>query len=111
MLKRIYKKKLLLSSIVIFSIGLLCIFPHNNKKITIKEELNYNENIKTSPIFLLDSNNFIACTKIITKEKNIEKKAKELLESLIIDGPKQDNIPNGFKAIIPNGTKILSLKY
>lgn len=90
---------------------LLCIFPQKNKKINIKEEMNYNENIKTSPIFLLDSNNYIACTKIISKEKSIEKKAMELLESLIIDGPKQDNIPNGFKAIIPNGTKIYSLKY
>ena len=111
MLKKMYRKKLLICSIVIFSMFLLCIFPQKNKKINIKEEMNYNENIKTSPIFLLDSNNYIACTKIISKEKSIEKKAMELLESLIIDGPKQDNIPNGFKAIIPNGTKIYSLKY
>ena len=106
-----YRKKLLICSIVIFSIFLLCIFPHKDKKINIKEELSYNENVKTSPIFLLDSNNYIACTKIISKEKSIEKKAMELLESLIIDGPKQDNIPNGFKAVIPSGTKIYSLKY
>ena len=30
---------------------------------------------------------------------------------LIIDGTKQDNVPNGFKAIIPSNTKIRSLTY
>ena len=111
MIKKIYKKKLIICSIVIFSIFLLCIFPHKNDFINIKEELSYKENIETSTIFLMDSNNYIACTKIITKEKNVEKKAFELIESLIIDSSKQDNIPNGFKAIIPNGTKILSINY
>ena len=98
-------------SIVIFSILLVCLFPHKKNNITIKEEVNYKDNYSTSTIFLLDSNNYLACTKIVTKEKNIEKKAIELLESLIIDSNKQDNIPNGFKAIIPSGTKIISLKY
>ena len=111
MLKRMYKKKLLICSIVIFSIFLVCLFPHKKDNITIKEELSYNEDITTSTIFLLDSKNYVAATKIITKEKNIEKKAKELLESLIIDSDKQDNIPSGFKEIIPSGTKILSLIY
>ena len=111
MLRRMYKKKLLICSIVIFSIFLMCLFPHKKDNIIIKEELSYNEEIKTSTIFLLDSNNYIACTKIITKEKDIEKKAIELLESLTIDSNKQDNIPSGFKAIIPSGTKILSLNY
>ena len=111
MIKKMYKKKLLICSIVIFSMLLLCIFPHKNNFINIKEELSYKDNIETSTIFLMDSNNYIACTKIITKEKNIEKKAVELIESLIIDSSKQDNIPNGFKAIIPSGTKILSINY
>ena len=77
----------------------------------IKEELSYNKDVTTSSKFLLDSNNYVAATKIITKEKDIEKKAKELLESLIIDSDKQDNIPSGFKALIPSGTRILSLIY
>lgn len=111
MLKRMYKRKLIICTLVLFSIFLVCLFPHKKYNTNIKEELNYNNNVNTSTIFLLDSNNYIACTKIITKEKNIEKKAIELLESLIIDSNKQDNIPNGFKAIIPAGTKILSLKY
>ena len=50
-------------------------------------------------------------TKIITNSKDTVSKAKELLEALIIDGTKQDSIPNGFKAIIPSNTKIRSLTY
>ena len=65
----------------------------------------------TSTIFLCDSNNLLASTNIITKSKDIESKAKELIEALIIDGTKQDSIPNGFKAIIPTNTKIRSLTY
>ena len=111
MLKRMFRKKLIICSLVLFSILLVCMFPHKKDKANIKEELSYNEEIETSTIFLLDSNEYVACTKIITQEKEIEKKAKELLESLTIDSEKQDNIPSGFKAIIPNGTKVLSLKY
>ena len=43
---------------------------------------------------------YIKGIKICGTAKDIEKKATELLESLIIDSNKQDNIPNGFKAII-----------
>ena len=112
MLKRIYTKKLIVCSIVIFAIILIYFIPSDNKKLKIKEEVEYvNEDIKTSKIFLLDSNNYLASTDIIAKGKTVEAKAKELIEALIIDGKKQDSIPNGFKAIIPSNTKIRSLVY
>ena len=111
MVKRMYKKKLILCSLVIFSIFMICLVPKKHNKLNIKEEVSYKDEIETSAIYLLDSNNYLACAKIITNEKDIEKRAVELLESLIIDSNKQDNIPSGFKAIIPSETKILSLKY
>ena len=111
MLKRFYIKKLLVCSIVIFAILLIYIIP-NDEKLEIKEEIEYvNKDVDTSIIFLSDANNYLASTKIVTKEKDIESKAKELIEALIIDGTKQDSIPNGFKAIIPSNTKIRSLTY
>lgn len=110
MLKRIYKKKILLCLIVLFSIFMIYIIPNEEKVDNIKEELVYtNKDITTSDIFLLDSNNYLANTKIVTTKTNIEEKAKELLEALIIDGSLQDSIPSGFKAIIPSGTRIRSL--
>lgn len=112
MLKRIYIKKLIVCFVAIFAILLLKVIPNNNEKLSIKEELNYvDKKIETSTIFLLDSNNLLASTKIITENKTIESKAKELLEALTIDGKKQDLIPSGFKAIIPSNTKVLSLTY
>lgn len=113
MLKKFYLKKLLVCTIVIFTLLLIYVIPENKEeKLKITEEVEYvNKDIDTSTIFLSDSNNYLAMTKIITKSKDIESKARELLEALIIDGTKQDNIPNGFKAIIPSNTKIRSLTY
>ena len=112
MLKRFYIKKLIICSIVIFAILLIYVIPDNNNKLQVKEEVEYvNKNIETSTIFLCDSNNYLASTEIVTKNKDIESKAKELIEALIIEGTKQDSIPNGFKSIIPSNTKIRSLTY
>lgn len=112
MLKRLYIKKLVICSIVIFAILLIYIIPGNNNELQVTEEVEYvNTNVETSTIFLSDSNNYLASAEIVTKSKDIEGKAKELLEALIIDSSKQDNIPNGFKAIIPNNTQIRSLTY
>ena len=112
MLRRLYKKKLVICSIVIFTILLIYFIPNEKDKLTYKEEVEYvNVDIKTSKIFLLDSNNYLASTDIITKSTDTVSKAKELIEALIIDGNKQDNIPSGFKAIIPSNTQIRSLTY
>ena len=113
MLKKFYLKKLLVCAIAIFTILLIYVIPTNEEeKLKIKEEVEYvNKDIDTSVIFLNDSNNYLACTKIVTSNKDTVSKAKELLEALIIDGTKQDSIPSGFKAIIPSNTKIRSLTY
>lgn len=110
MLKRIYTKKLIICAVALFAILLIYAIPNKKEMNNIKEELSYvNKDIMTSNIFLLDSNNYLASTKIITENKDKEGLAKELLEALIIDGPKQDKIPSGFKAIIPSNTTINSL--
>ena len=113
MLKKFYLKKLLVCSIAIFTILLIYVIPTNEEdKLKITEEVEYvNKDLDTSIIFLDDSNNYLGMTKIITNSKDTVSKAKELLEALIIDGTKQDSIPNGFKAIIPSNTKIRSLTY
>ena len=111
MLKRIYTKKLLVCFTAIFAVFMLYLIP-NEKQLNIKEEVNYvNKDIKTSTIFLLDSNNYLASAEIITEKTNIKEKAKELINALIIDSEMQDKIPSGFKSIIPSGTNILNLSY
>lgn len=112
MLKRIYTKKLIICAITLFALFLIYIIPEKKEEIKIKEELNYvDKSIETSPIFLLDKNNYLASTRIVTTKKDIEGIATELIEALIIDGNMQDSIPSGFKAILPTNTKILSLSF
>lgn len=111
MLKRLYLKKFTMCGIVIFAILLIYLIPtKKEEKLKVTESVEYvNKNINTSTIYLYDSNNYLASTKIVVKGKNTEEKAKELLEALITDGTKQDNIPSGFKAVLPSNTKIRSL--
>ena len=112
MLKRIYTKKIIVCFVVMFAILLVYFIPNEEKKLSYKEEVKYiNLDVKTSTIFLLDSNNYLASTKIVTKSKDTVSLAKELIEALVIDGNKQDSIPSGFKAIIPSNTKIRSITY
>ena len=112
MLKRIYKKKLIVCSIVIFAMLMVYFIPNENNKFQFKEEIEYvNVDVKTSTIYLLDSNNYLANTKVITNSEDVVSKAKELIETLIIDSNKQDNIPSGFRAIIPSNTQIRSLTF
>jgi len=113
MLKKFYIKKLMVCGIVIFAILLIYILPENKEeKLKITEEVEYvNTDINTSNIFLSDYNNYLGMTEIVVKNTDIESKAKELIEALIIDGAKQDSIPNGFKAIIPSNTKIRGLTF
>lgn len=112
MLKRIYIKKFIVCLVALFAIFLIYLIPNEKDSFSYKEELEYvNKEIKTSTIFLLDSNNYLAQTKIITEKTETKEKALELLNALIIDGNMQDKIPNGFKSIIPSGTTILNLTY
>lgn len=112
MLKKIYLKKLVTCLVALFAILLIYIIPEPKETLNYKEEVEYvNKDIKTSTIFLLDSNNYLASTKIITEKTDTIEKAKELINALIIDSSMQDKIPNGFKSIIPSGTNILNLTY
>ena len=62
-------------------------------------------------IYLMDSNNYIALTKIKIKNKKTESKAKELLNALIKGSEKEEDIPSGFKALISSETKINAVNY
>lgn len=111
MIKRMIFKKVVIATLALISLTLIYIFSDNNK-LDIKEKLEYVDNeVVLHDIFLLDSNNYIALTKIVVEEKEIEPLAKELLEILIKDGKGESKIPNGFKSIIPNNTEIKSIIY
>lgn len=95
--------------LVIFLIAfLLYLFP-SKEEYQLKTQIVMDEN-KYHDIFLIDKNNLVAKTKIAVNSISKEDLAKELVESLIVDGKYTDRLPNGFTSIIPSDTKLLSLR-
>jgi len=111
MLKRFYLRRIITCLIALFTILLIYVIPSNNEE-KYKKVIEYvNKDIKTHDIYLLDSNNYLANTKIEINSNDTQSLAKELINALIIDSDMQDKIPNGFKSLIPSGTNILNLTY
>lgn len=116
MLKRISIRKITLATFTLFVLLLMYLLPDNTKDLSAPQTEQY-VNLDTTnmhEIYLLDNNNYIARTTISyvnSNDKSIETKVQELLEAMIIGGKKESLIPNGFKAIIPVDTKILSINF
>ena len=112
-MKKIITKKLLIPTIALVILVGLYFFPSiNDSKVNLndKQELSYVYTNYDQTIYLIDSNNYVSKTTIaIDSTKDTLTKAKEMLEALIIDGKKQDIIPNGFSSIIPSTTSIKEL--
>ena len=115
MLKRVSIRKILISLSALFTLFLIYFIPTtNNEDLNVNYELEYiDQTVEKSTIFLLDSYNMLGRSEVVvsTSEKEIENRAKELLSILIQGGNSEDKLPNGFKAILPSDTKVLSLKY
>ena len=109
-IKRMYIKKITICIIAFVALFLFYIFPTNDK-LKINEELEYTKDEKLSTIFLNDSNNYLAVANINLDDKNITSKARKLITALISDEKYEDKLPNGFKSVIPSGTKILNTHY
>lgn len=112
MLKRMFTKKLILIMAVTFSLTLICLIPNDSSKLNAKQELKYvDKEVAKSVAYLLDSNNYLARTMVVTSNAKIEEKARELMEILIKDGKGESKIPNGFRSLISSETKINSVRY
>lgn len=112
MLKKMSLRKITVTSLALFSLFLLYLMPDNEEetKYTMSNSnIEYVYNNTKEVIYLLDSNNYIARTIIKGWNCDSIEKAKNLIESLIIDGKNNDSIPNGFRPIIPSGTEILNI--
>lgn len=108
MIKRLSIKRILRTTLFIFVLFLLYLFPekeeyHLNLK-SVNAVSNYHE------IYLLDKNNYVSKTTISVSSIEKEKMAKDLLSSLTIDSKNSVKIPNSFYAVIPKGTKVNKLK-
>ncbi len=101
MLKRITFQKIAISTLLFLLAFLLYNFPEE-----LKAEIP-NHSDKKINIYLIDENDFVSMTEISSNNNSINEKIENLIKSLTINSLNNTNIPKGFKAIIPAGTKII----
>ena len=107
MIQRMLYKKIAVATSLLLVILMLYLIPSNKNEIKMEERLEYVYPKEIDTIYLLDSYDKISRTEIsVNKDDEIEK-VKELMEGLTINGRKQDKIPNGFKGLLPIGTKVI----
>ncbi len=109
MLKKMSIRKIMVSTLTLFILLIIYLMPDSidEKEISLTNdnvEYIYSNTLET--IYLLDSNDYVARTKIDSCKCEGVDKAKDLINGLIIDGTKSNIIPNGFKSIIPTGTSV-----
>lgn len=110
MLKKMTYRKLAVTFCALLTLLCFYFFPSNEKTMSIKQNIIYEEKNNYENIFLLDKHNYVSLVNIIFNETKLEEKVRKRIEYLIINGEYNDNIPNGFKPIIPIDTKINSIK-
>ena len=107
MIQRMLYKKIAVATSLLLVILMLYLIPSNKNEIKMEERLEYVYPKERDTIYLLDSYDKISRTEIsVNKDDEIEK-VKELMEGLTINGRKQDKIPDGFKGLLPIGTKVI----
>ncbi len=104
-------KRIALASIILLLLLLFSLFPKDNEyDLNPSQSIEYVSNSNTTNIYLLDDNNYVSRAPVILNAKKVSNKIREVLEILIIDGKRESVIPNGFRAVIPSDTKILSIE-
>ena len=103
MLKKSSLRRIMVATLALFILLIIYFFPTTTP---IEESLSYIEK-QEMPIFLVDSLEYIARTSIVQESKTTDELILEVIESLTIDSEKSSYIRDGFKGIIPEGTKVL----
>ena len=107
MIKNFAKRKFIITSFAFFIFFITLLFP-SSEEINPISETTYISGYKT-PIYLLNKENYVSRTEIVTKNSETISKIEELISFLTIDSKNNIYLPNIFKPIIPKDTKVLSL--
>jgi len=110
MLKKMSLRKIMVASFALFILLVLYLIPTPSDEVDVIDGgLEYVYANNSDIIYLLDSDDYVARTKIVSCDCESKDKAYDLVQGLIIDGTKSNIIPNGFRSIIPSGTSILDI--
>ena len=105
----LYKKILVASSLLVV-LFMLYLIPTKKEVEFAETNLEYVYPNDLETVYLLDSNDYVARVLISASNDSIISKATSLIDALIIGGKKENVIPNGFRSIIPSGTKVIDIE-
>lgn len=109
MLRRMLYKKIMVATSILLVILMLYLIPSNKDEIEIEQKLEYIYPNEVDTIYLLDNYDKVSRTMISVNKQNEISKAIDLLDGLTINGKKQDKLPNGFRGLLPVGTRVLDI--
>ena len=111
MLKKMSIRKITVATLALLALALLYLIPSTeeiNMQLSNKD-IEYVYTNATEVIYLLDSNDYVARTEIRGCNCDTLETVKDMMEGLVIDGAKNNIIPNGFRPLIPSGTEVLNV--
>ena len=106
MIKKMLYKKILVASSLLVVLFMLYLIPTKKEVEFAETNLEYVYPNDLETVYLLDSNDYVARVLISASNDSIISKATSLIDALTIGGKKENVIPNGFRSIIPSGTKV-----
>lgn len=109
MLRRMLYKKIMVATSILLVILMLYLIPSNKGELEIEQKLEYIYPNEVDTIYLLDNYDKVSRTMISVNKQNEISKAIDLLDGLTINGKKQDKLPNGFRGLLPVGTRVLDI--
>ena len=105
MFKEFAKRKLVVVSLSFLILLIIYLFPGKDEY-KIYSSVSYTPT-KTMPIYLVDKNNLVSRLEMVKVSTNFDDLVKEIINNLTINND-TNHIPNSFKKIIPEKTKLLS---
>lgn len=110
MLKKMTFRKITVTLCALITLSCFYFFPTKSDTLLIEKNIIYEENLNYEDIYLMDKNDYVALVSIIINETELEQNIRKRIEYLILEGPYNNLLPNGFKPIIPSGTTINNIK-
>ena len=108
MLKKAALRRIMVSTLALIIVGVLYFLPSNEESISLKQNILYVD-ASNFPIYLLNEDDYVIRTTMVTDNTDSISLAKELIDALTVGSNKKEYISEHFKQVIPQNTTLLNI--